>query len=111
MEGCITGLAAQLTGGAGYCEMGVEVGTYILSESTGGVYGKVKSGRDAYKAVSKGKSAYNDIGNRTRQIKESTSRINQYEGVLMIGRMPGMQVFRIGGNKWQELNRVKHKED
>lgn len=82
LEGCITGLAAQLTGGAGYCEMGVEVGTYILSESTGGVYGKVKSGRDAYKAVSKGKSAYNDIGNRTRQIKESTSRINQYEGVL-----------------------------
>lgn len=82
LEGCITGLAAQLTGGAGYCEMGVEVGTYILSESTGGVYGKVKSGRDAYKAISKGKSAYNDVGNRTRQVNESTSRINQYEGVL-----------------------------
>lgn len=82
LEGCITGLAAQLTGGAGYREMGVEVGTYILSESTGGVFGKVKSGRDAYKAVSNGKSAYNDIGNRTRQINESTSRINQYEGVL-----------------------------
>lgn len=82
LEGCITGLAAQLTGGAGYREMGVEVGTYILSEGTGGVFGKVKSGRDTYKAVSNGKSAYNDIGNRTRQINESTSRINQYEGVL-----------------------------
>lgn len=82
LEGCITGLAAQLTGGAGYREMGVEVGTYILSESTGGVFGKLKSGRDTYKAVSNGKSAYNDIGNRTRQINESTSRINQYEGVL-----------------------------
>lgn len=82
LEGCITGLAAQLTGGAGYCEMGVEVGTYILSESTGGVYGKVKSVSDTYDAISEGKSAHNDVGNRTRQVNESTSRINQYEGVL-----------------------------
>lgn len=82
LEGCITGLAAQLTGGAGYCEMGVEVGTYILSESSGGVFGKVKSGSDIYEAISDGKSAHNDVGNRTRQVNESTSRINQYEGVL-----------------------------
>lgn len=82
LEGCITGLAAQFTGVVGYGNMAVEIGTYILSESTGGVFGKGKSGYDAYKAVSNGKSAYNDIGNRTRQINESTSRINQYEGVL-----------------------------
>lgn len=82
LEGCITGLVAQLTGGAGYGDMAVEVGTYILSESTGGVYGKVKSGTDTYEAISEGKSAYNDVGKKTRQVNESTSRINQYEGVL-----------------------------
>ena len=82
LEGCITGLAAQLTGGAGYGDMAVEVGTYILSESTGGVFGKVKSGSDTYDAISEGKSAYNEVGNKTRQVNESTSRINQYEGVL-----------------------------
>lgn len=82
LEGCITGLAAQLTGVVGYGDMAVEVGTYILSESTGGVYGKVKSVSDTYDAISEGKSAYNDVGNKTRQINESTSRINQYEGVL-----------------------------
>ncbi|EFC74127.1 DUF4280 domain-containing protein [Prevotella melaninogenica] len=82
LEGCITGLAAQLTGGVGYGDMAVEVGTYILSESTGGVFGKVKSGSDTYDAISEGKSAYNEVGNKTRQVNESTSRINQYEGVL-----------------------------
>lgn len=82
LEGCITGLAAQLTGVVGYVDMAVEVGTYILSESTGGVYGKVKSGSDTYDAISEGKSAYNEVGKRTRQVNESTSRINQYEGVL-----------------------------
>ena len=82
LEGCITGLAAQLTGVVGYVDMAVEVGTYILSESTGGVYGKVKSGCDTYDAISEGKSAYNEVGKRTRQVNESTSRINQYEGVL-----------------------------
>ncbi len=82
LEGCITGLAAQLTGVVGYGDMAVEVGTYILSESTGGVYGKVKGVSDTYDAISEGKSAYNDVGNRTRQVNESTSRINQYEGVL-----------------------------
>ena len=82
LEGFITGLSSQLTGGVGYINMTIEVGTYVASENTGGLVGKGKSVYDTYKAVSEGKSAYNDVGNRTRQINESTSRINQYEGVL-----------------------------
>ena len=82
LEGLITGLSSQLTGGVGYINMATEVGTYVASENTGGLVGKGKSVYDTYKAVSEGKSAYNDVGNKTRQINESTSRINQYEGVL-----------------------------
>ena len=82
LEGFITGLSSQLTGGVGYINMTIEVGTYVASENTGGLVGKGKSVYDTYKAVSEGKSAYNDVGNRTSQINESTGRINQYEGVL-----------------------------
>lgn len=82
LEGFITGLSSQLTGGVGYINMATEVGTYVASENTDGLVGKGKTVYDTYKAVSEGKSAYNDVGKRTRQINESTSRINQYEGVL-----------------------------
>ena len=82
LEGFITGLSSQLTGGVGYINMATEVGTYVASENTDGLVGKGKTVYDTYKAVSEGKSAYNDVGKRTRQVNESTSRINQYENVL-----------------------------
>ena len=82
LEGFITGLSSQLTGGVGYINMATEVGTYVASENTDGLVGEGKTIYDTYKAVSEGKSAYNDVGKRTRQVNESTSRINQYENVL-----------------------------